>query len=665
VNWIEQTSAGSRPWSSITSSSDGTKLAACAVRGGSVTGYIYTSTDGGVNWTEQTTAGSRLWVSITSSSDGTKLVACVYNGNIYTSSDSGVNWIEQTSAGQKIWSSITSSSDGTKLAACADDGGYIYTSSDSGLHWTEQTSAGSRNWYSITSSSDGTKLAACVGGGGGGYIYTSSDSGLHWTEQTSAGSRFWRSITSSNDGTKLAAGVANGFIYTSSDSGVNWIEETSAGSRFWRSITSSSQGTKLAAGVNNGYIYTGAQRPSPTPTPTPTPTPSPTPTPTPTPKLVSSRITFGGNRALMVNSSVTSYINGKFIDQLTAIQTTSPNTITIQSVANGSIVVTYYITSYWNGNINYNTSYYDYNDILNSLAYILGIDPYSITILLDLGDNRSYHTINDNPICFKEGTKILCYLTSNEDKYVPIEKITDSMYVKTYKHGYKRAKFIVKGVLHNTKQKTMNKLYKFKKTKDNILTEDLYVTGSHAILYDKLSEKDDLLMKILVEKYHVDYNMKIDDKHKLIAYYDENFEEVNTEEDVNIYHIVLDSDKDIYANYGIYVNGILAESTDEITLYRMNNYELINARVKTPVKTKTVTNTESNRVITTKVDKYLRQRQIEEQQRDEIIKIKSIKYKQNGYDDDETNEKTQIRHKQKTYKNNRIVNRKKNMTYKC
>jgi photosystem II stability/assembly factor-like uncharacterized protein len=94
---------GQRSWQSITSSDDGTKLAAVDSRG-----YIYTSTDSGATWTEQTSSGQRSWYSITSSSDGTKLAAGNVNGYIYTSTDSGVTWTEQTSSGQGAWRSITS-----------------------------------------------------------------------------------------------------------------------------------------------------------------------------------------------------------------------------------------------------------------------------------------------------------------------------------------------------------------------------------------------------------------------------------------------------------------------------------------------------------------------------------------------------------------------------
>ena len=95
------------------------------------------------SWTEDTSVGSsQRWSDITSSSDGTKLAAVVYSGNIWTSTDSGATWTEDTSVGSvKDWVRITSSSDGTKLAAVRYDG--IWTSTDSGVTWAEVTSIGS------------------------------------------------------------------------------------------------------------------------------------------------------------------------------------------------------------------------------------------------------------------------------------------------------------------------------------------------------------------------------------------------------------------------------------------------------------------------------------------------------------------------------------------
>ncbi|MCZ2442843.1 MAG: InlB B-repeat-containing protein [Flavobacteriales bacterium] len=227
----------SRYWYSIASSSDGTKLVAIASAG-----RIYTSTDSGATWTPRDSV--RDWNAVASSSDGTKLVAGVYSGQLYTSTDSGLTWVARDSS--RIWKSIASSSDGTKLVAVAY-GGQIYTSTDSGLTWTARDS--SRNWYSVTSSSDGTKLVAVVYGG---QVYTSIDSGLTWTARDS--SRNWYSVSSSSDGTKLVAGTDLGQIYTSTDSGVTWVARDS--SRKWISVASSSDGTKLAAVVIGGWLYT-------------------------------------------------------------------------------------------------------------------------------------------------------------------------------------------------------------------------------------------------------------------------------------------------------------------------------------------------------------------------------------------------------------------------
>ena len=231
-------------WNSITSSSDGSKLAAVVENGS-----IYTSTDSGATWIEQTSAGSRYWSSITSSSDGTKLAAAVSGGYIWTSNNSGVTWIAQTGAGSGYWKSITSSSDGTKLAVVLNPG-KIYTSTDSGASWTLRESP--RFWTSITSSSDGTKLAAAVDNGA---IYTSIDSGATWTARRTAGSRTWVYLTSSSDGSKLVAAKNNGYIYTSTDSGANWASVSVAVSQSWASITSSSDGSKLAAALYGGSIY--------------------------------------------------------------------------------------------------------------------------------------------------------------------------------------------------------------------------------------------------------------------------------------------------------------------------------------------------------------------------------------------------------------------------
>jgi len=173
-------------------------------------------------------------------------------------------------------------------------------------------------------------------------------------------------------------------------------------------------------------------------------------------------------------------------------------------------------------------------------------------------------------------------LINGKEMYVPIEKIGQGTLIKTYKRGYRKVKYNIMGKLHNTAEHSIDKLFKLSKKRFPELIEDLYVTGSHALLHDSLNEREVVLMKKVIQyaasNYESIYNAKIEDKFKLLAYHDERFEEIMMNAVFEIYHIVLENE-DKNFNYGIYANGVLAESTDELTLMRMKGFEKIN---KTP-----------------------------------------------------------------------------------
>lgn len=264
VTWSANTgagTAGSRSWSSVASSYDGTKLVAVTAGGSSV---IATSTDSGATWSVQADPSGFGLLSVTSSSDGTKLAVGSNGGSIYTSINSGTTWVEQTGAATgEGWRSIASNGDGTRLAAIAS--GFVWTgiSTDNGVSWTwtQNTDLGSIAIDNITSSADGNKLAAS---GWNGSIWTgiSTDNGVSWTwtEETTPGIANWYSISSSADGLKLAVVAYAGSIWTATKSGEvwTWVERTSAGTRNWQAMTSSFNGSKLAAAAPGGYIYTSS-----------------------------------------------------------------------------------------------------------------------------------------------------------------------------------------------------------------------------------------------------------------------------------------------------------------------------------------------------------------------------------------------------------------------
>ena len=251
ATWSKRDVAGSRNWSSIAGSTDGSKLVAAAWGG-----KIHTSSDAGANWTECPGAGDRNWLAVASSADGNKLAALYdWGGYIFTSSDAGANWTARGVPGSHNWTAIASSADGNRLVAVAKDS-TVFTSSDAGANWTERASSGSRKWSAVASSADGNKLVATATGG---RIYTSANAGATWTERAADGLHNWTAVTISDDGQKLSATAGGGgYIYSSNDGGTTWVAQTSAGVPNWAAIASSADGSKIAAAAYGGAIYTTA-----------------------------------------------------------------------------------------------------------------------------------------------------------------------------------------------------------------------------------------------------------------------------------------------------------------------------------------------------------------------------------------------------------------------
>lgn len=117
VDWVPrlQVSPGG-----VASSADGTKLVAIGDTS------IYRSTDSGSNWVA-TSAPTRFWTSITSSEDGSILAAVAQSptpgvDTLYTSTDSGTTWVARSQVNS--WVSIASSTNGSNMVAGSQNGLY-------------------------------------------------------------------------------------------------------------------------------------------------------------------------------------------------------------------------------------------------------------------------------------------------------------------------------------------------------------------------------------------------------------------------------------------------------------------------------------------------------------------------------------------------------------
>jgi hypothetical protein len=159
--------------------------------------------------------------------------------------------------------------------------------------------------------------------------------------------------------------------------------------------------------------------------------------------------------------------------------------------------------------------------------------------------------------CFNKGTKILCINKNNEEEYIPIEKITNDILIKTYKHGNKKIYKIANNIIHNDCTHFTKSMYIMKKRGDMI--DDLIVTGGHSILIDEYNTEE-----IKDEHKNIFGKLEqIDNKYLLLAGKSELFEQIKDDKSYIIYHIALindDEDNDC-TRYGIWANGILTEST--------------------------------------------------------------------------------------------------------
>lgn len=140
-------------WTAAASSADGTKMVIASRDPGPIPyGLILTSDDGGINWSLRSPRAH--WTCLTSSDDGTYLAAAS-TGGLFLSDDSGETW--RTTLADADLTSVSSSATGLVLAATARNG-RILVSTDRGATWAP--AGPTANWLNVVSSADGRNLLA-------------------------------------------------------------------------------------------------------------------------------------------------------------------------------------------------------------------------------------------------------------------------------------------------------------------------------------------------------------------------------------------------------------------------------------------------------------------------------------------------------------------------
>ncbi len=153
-----------------------------------------------------------------------------------------------------------------------------------------------------------------------------------------------------------------------------------------------------------------------------------------------------------------------------------------------------------------------------------------------------------DPTCYNKGTKILCI----DDVLKPIEELCVGDLVKTLEHGYKAVKYVKCRPMTNNPDKWKNCMFKIK-------GGDLTVTGGHSILVDELS--NDILEKYKTNDVSLD-RLVVEGKKLELAGLSDKFEKIEDNDMYIYYHLVLENENET-EEYGIYADGVLAETCSE------------------------------------------------------------------------------------------------------
>jgi hypothetical protein len=172
--------------------------------------------------------------------------------------------------------------------------------------------------------------------------------------------------------------------------------------------------------------------------------------------------------------------------------------------------------------------------------------------------------VSTTPLCFNEGTKILCLNQELMDEYNAIEFLKIGDFVKTYKHGYRKIHKVIQGSFKNNPKKWNMCMYKMVKTLTNGLTDDLIVTGGHSLLVDAISDEE---QKRYDEMGIPSFSKStIDNKHLLLSCCSDQFAPMQDTNLYNYYHLLLENNDDEEERFGIWANGILTETPNVKTI---------------------------------------------------------------------------------------------------
>jgi hypothetical protein len=242
-----------------------------------------------------------------------------------------------------------------------------------------------------------------------------------------------------------------------------------------------------------------------------------------------------------------------------------------QYIANSQVLPTYTISPPGHGYILLGWRGLQYEVINNVIVYTP--ISYSLGDLWPAVYNTYIYPVWERIMCFKENTKILCLnpMDGKTEIYVPIQQLRAGHLVKTLSSGYQPIYMIGKSKIYNPANtlRYKNRLFKCSKEHFPEIIEDLYITGCHSILVDKLSDKEREECIEIMGKIYVTEN-----RYRIMACIDERAKPYEEEGLYTIWHFALEN-TDIRKNYGIFANGLLVETSSKRMMSEYSGMELL------------------------------------------------------------------------------------------
>jgi hypothetical protein len=364
-----------------------------------------------------------------------------------------------------------------------------------------------------------------------GEVYVSSDAGANWSS-SSLPDYVW-GITCSHSGQYVYA-LVNGDVCVSANYGMSWSNAITISNDGCSQLFSDWSGQYVVAACNSDGVY---------------------------------RSTNYGQSWTKTNAPSTPMVGGGTYFYTVSCNSTGQRIIAMDT-NNSTIYVSLDAGATWT--MQYTPDSYSGNTYMgqsispDGTRYAAGFT-YVGTYFLTQGTPDIPTVVP----CFLEGTKILCHI-NGEDKYIPIETMRPGTMVKTSLDGYKAVKLIGSRPMQNpgTGVRDKNALYLCTKEKYPELTEDLTITGCHAILVSTITEAErqgiiDTLKRIFIT----------DKKYRLPACVDQKATEILAPGMNTVWHFALEHYHD-RMNYGVYAQGLLVETSP---IWHMNtkNYNLV------------------------------------------------------------------------------------------